>query len=91
MDEKQYTYDDLMRESVLEIADLILDDGYQLPLEITITDQAGRLVISMEMKSPQDCRNTSDVYNLPTNAILPFLVRITDCAGRVWEKTLGEN
>ena len=91
MEEKPYSYDDLSQETVHAIADLVLNEGYQPPLDVNITDKLGRIVVCVEMNSQLNFRPTSDTWKLRDDAVLPFLATVVDHKGRVWKKSFGEN
>jgi hypothetical protein len=90
MDEKPYNYNDLIQESVTEIADLLRNEGYQPPLDVNITDKLGRIVVCMEMDGLGSFSKTTDTWKLLIDAVLPFFVTVVDREGRVWKKTFGE-
>jgi hypothetical protein len=91
LDEKPYSYDDLVQDLVPEVADLVLNEGYQPPLDLNITDNLGRIVACVEMNSQLNFRPTSDTWKLRDDAVLPFLATVVDHKGRVWKKSFGES
>jgi hypothetical protein len=91
MHENPYSYDDLIQESVTEIANLLRNEGYQPPLDVNITDKLGRIVVCMEMNRLGSFSKTTDTWKLLIDAILPFFVTVVDREGRVWKKSFGES
>ena len=91
MHENPYSYDDLIQESVTEIANLLRNEGYQPPLDVNITDKLGRIVVCMEMNRLGSFSKTTDTWKLLIDTVLPFFVTVVDREGRVWKKSFGES
>lgn len=83
-------YEDLLQESTPEIGNLVLNEGYKLPLDITFADNSGRLFFSVRWMGAQDIRSTCDIFTL-REVIPPVVVTVVDREGREWKKTFGES